>query len=56
MAVLKPLAVNSEKEFFGVLKEIYRKEKKNMSFYKRHIRPFLLQEEKTKNLDFLDLL
>jgi len=56
LAVLKQLKINSENEFFGVLKEIYRKEKKNMSFYKRQIRPFLLQEEKTKNLDFLALL
>ncbi len=52
-AVLKPLKINSESDFFANLKRIYQEEKNQMSFYKRQIRPFLLQEEKVKYLDFL---
>lgn len=53
LAVLKKLKINSEREFFDALKKIYQREKNQMSFYKRQIRPFLLQEEQVRNLDFL---
>lgn len=54
LAVLKAVNISSEAEFFSKLKEIYQKEKKNIPFYKRQIRPFLLDEENQKYLDFLE--
>jgi len=54
LEVLKMININSEIEFFFKLKEIYQKEKKNISFYKKQIRPFLLHEENEKYLDFLE--
>jgi len=57
LKVLKNFDIKSEKDFFLKLKEIYQKEEKNMLFYKKQIRPFLLHEENEKYLDFLkDLL
>lgn len=52
--VLKKVNINSEIEFFRKLKEFYQKEKKNIPFYKRQIRPFLLNEENERYLDFLE--
>lgn len=53
LEVLKTVNIDSEGEFFLKLKKIYQKEKKNIPFYKRQIRPFLLHEENAKCLDFL---
>lgn len=53
LKMLKTLDIGSRTEFFLKLKEIYQKEKKNISFYKKQIRPFLLHEENQKYLDFL---
>lgn len=50
--VLKTVDINSESDFFQKLKEIYQKEKKNMAFYKKQIKPFLLHEENERYLDF----
>ena len=54
LEVLKTVDIDSETEFFFKLKEIYQKEKKNISFYKKQIKPFLLHEENEKYLDFLE--
>ena len=53
LEVLDTFNIRSEKEFFLKLKEVYRKEEKNISFYKKQIRPFLLHEENERYLDFL---
>lgn len=53
LAVLRTVGIKSEAEFFLKLKKIYQKEEKNIAFYKRQIRPFLLQEENARYLDFL---
>ena len=54
LEALKTLNISSESEFFEKLREIYQKENKNMAFYKKQIRPFLLHEENERYLDFLE--
>jgi len=54
LEVLKTVNINSESEFFEKLKEIYQKEKKNITFYKKQITPFLIHEENERYLDFLE--
>lgn len=54
LEALQPLRINSRIDFLSKLKGIYQKEKKNISFYKKQIKPFLLQEENQKYLDFLE--
>lgn len=49
--VLEELEVKTEKEYFARLKEIYQREKKNLSFLKRQLRPFLLHEGNQRYLD-----
>jgi len=54
LKILKTVNINSEREFFFKLKKIYQKEKKNIPFYKKQIRPFLLNEKNEEYLDFLE--
>lgn len=57
LEVLRTVNIGSEDEFFLKLTKIYQKDKKNITFYKKQIRPFLLHEENARYLDFLgDLL
>jgi predicted nucleotidyltransferase component of viral defense system len=56
LTLLKFLNIKSEKEFFEKIKEIYRREEKNIPFYKRQIRPFLINEENVRFLDDLPQL
>ncbi len=53
LEVLETFNIRSEKEFFLKLKEVCSKEEKNISFYKKQIKPFLLHEENERYLDFL---
>ncbi|GFP28229.1 nucleotidyl transferase AbiEii/AbiGii toxin family protein [Candidatus Hakubella thermalkaliphila] len=54
LTVLKTIDINSETEFLSKLRQIYQREKKNIPFYKRQVRPFLLHEENQRYLDFLE--
>jgi len=56
LVILQSLGINKQEEFFSKIKEIYQREKKNIPFFKRQIRPFLINEENVRFLDDLPQL
>lgn len=56
LAVLKQTGVKTKAEFFSKIRQIYYRERGNISFYKRQIRPFLVHEENIRYLDDLEKL
>lgn len=54
LKVLKSSKIESKADFFQKLKSFYQIKRKNLSFYKKQVRPFLINEENQKYLDFLE--
>jgi predicted nucleotidyltransferase component of viral defense system len=53
LTVLKTIGIKSKTDFLLRFKEFYRREKKNLPFYRKQVRPFLIHEENQKYLDLL---
>lgn len=56
LSLLKDFDIKTKKDFLEKLKKFYQQERKNITFYKKQIKPFLLNEERQKYLDFYEEL